>query len=46
MKHEASRLRAEDLAWRFQDGAIAFDVILPPLAVAAITLEFAGRDGG
>lgn len=44
--HEASRLRAEDLAWRFQDGAIAFDVILPPLAVAAITLEFAGRDGG
>ena len=43
--HEVSRLRDETLACRFSDGVVDFDVTLPPLAIAAATLQFAGPAG-
>ena len=43
--HDASSLRDETLACTFSDGVVAFNVTLPPLAIAAITLRFAGPAG-
>ena len=42
---EVSRLNYETLACRFSDGVVDLDVTLPPLAIAAITLRFAGPAG-
>ena len=42
--HDASRLRDEVQACRFQDGVLELDVTMPPSGVAAVTLQFAGRD--
>ena len=40
--HEVSRLREEKMACRVGDGVVELDVTLPPLAIAAVTLRFAG----
>ena len=44
--HAASRLRDEVQTCRFQDGVVELDVTMPRLGVAAVTLQFAGRDRG
>jgi xylan 1,4-beta-xylosidase len=41
-----SRCEPESHAFAFEDGAVGFEVTLPPLSVAAVTFEFAARDGG
>ena len=41
-----SRCEPEPHAFAFEDGAVGFEVTLPPLSVAAVTFEFAARDGG
>ena len=41
-----SRCEPESHAFEFADGALGFEVTLPPLSVAAVTFEFAARDGG
>ncbi len=38
----ASQLVKESVAWKHKDGSLQLDVDLPPHAVAAVTLEFAG----
>ena len=38
---EASRLRAEAQAWRYEEGCVSVEVELPPHGVAALTVEFA-----
>jgi xylan 1,4-beta-xylosidase len=42
---EASRLVRAPQAWRYEGRAAHVDVELPPHAVAAVTLEFAGPVG-
>lgn len=44
--HDASRLQQETQSWRYEDSCIVVDVMLPPHAVAVVTLRFAthGRD--
>jgi xylan 1,4-beta-xylosidase len=42
----ASRCAPEPQPFNFRDGALGFDVILPPLSVAAVTFRFAARDRG
>ena len=42
---EASNLTAEALTWKYQDGTLQFDLDLPALAVAAITVEWASAAG-
>jgi hypothetical protein len=42
--HDASRLQPKRQAWRYDDGTIVFDVVLPPHAVAMVTLRFAMCD--
>lgn len=42
--HTASRCEPEPQPFDFRDGVLAFDVILPPLSVAAVTFRFA--EGG
>ena len=37
---EASRLREEALAWRYEEGSLSMEVELPPHGVAALTVEF------
>jgi len=44
--HTVSRCGAEPQRFDFRDGVLGFDVILPPLSVAAITFRFAERDRG
>jgi xylan 1,4-beta-xylosidase len=44
--HTASRLHDDVQAYRFQDGVLVIDVTLPPLGVAAVTLQFTGHDRG
>jgi xylan 1,4-beta-xylosidase len=41
-----SRCEPEPHPFNFQDGALHFDVTLPPLSVAAVTFQFAARDRG
>ena len=41
-----SRCDPEPHPFDFRDGALAFEVSLPPLSVAAVTFQFAGRDRG
>ena len=41
-----SRCEAEPHPFKFRDGALGFDVTLPPLSVAAVTLRFAAGDRG
>jgi xylan 1,4-beta-xylosidase len=41
-----SRCEPESHAFTFEDGAVGLEVTLPPLSVAAVTFEFAARDGG
>jgi xylan 1,4-beta-xylosidase len=41
--HAASALRHDVQAVRHSDGGVELDVMLPPLGVAAVTLEFAAR---
>ena len=41
-----SRCEAEPLPFNFRDGALGFDVVLPPLSVAAATFRFLARDHG
>jgi xylan 1,4-beta-xylosidase len=38
---EASRLREEAPAWRYENGTLSVEVGLPPHAVAALTIDFA-----
>jgi xylan 1,4-beta-xylosidase len=40
-----SRCEPEPFPFEFRDGTLAFDITLPPLSVAAVTFEFASRDG-
>jgi xylan 1,4-beta-xylosidase len=40
-----SRCEPESNAFEFEDGAVDFEVTLPPLSVAAVTFEFSARDG-
>jgi hypothetical protein len=42
--HAASCLRDEVQACRFQNRVVELNVTMPPLGVAAVTLQFAGRD--
>ena len=42
----ASRLVKEPLGFAYADRTIRFDVVLPPHAVAAVTLEFAPEPSG
>jgi xylan 1,4-beta-xylosidase len=44
--HAGSRLRDDVQPCRFQDGVIELDLTVPPLGVAAVTLQFAERDRG
>ena len=44
--HAASRCDAEPQAFGVADGALDFAVTLPPLSVAAVTLQFPARDVG
>jgi xylan 1,4-beta-xylosidase len=44
--HAASRLRDDVQAYRFQDDTLELDVTVPPLGVAAVTLERAARGRG
>ena len=44
--HAVSRCEPEPHPFDFRDGALGFDVILPPLSVAAVTFRFAERDSG
>jgi xylan 1,4-beta-xylosidase len=39
--HDASRLQQEPQSWRNDDRTIALDIMLPPHAVAVVTLRFA-----
>ena len=39
--HDASRLQQEAHSWRYEDSCVAVDVMLPPHAVAVVTLQFA-----
>jgi len=41
-----SRCESEPHPFDFREGALGFDVALPPLAVAAVTFQFAARDHG
>ena len=41
--HTASHLRDDVEAYRFQDAAVEFDITVPPLGVAAVTLQCAAR---
>jgi hypothetical protein len=41
-----SRCEPEPHPFDFRDGALGFDVTLPPLSVAAVTFRFAARDSG
>ncbi|MGC2462792.1 MAG: ribose-5-phosphate isomerase A [Steroidobacteraceae bacterium] len=41
-----SRCEPEPHPFDFRDGAVGFDVTLPPLAVVAVTFRFAERDRG
>jgi xylan 1,4-beta-xylosidase len=38
--HEASRLTREACPWNWLDGRIAFEIALPPDAVASLSVEF------
>jgi xylan 1,4-beta-xylosidase len=38
--HQASCLHQEQQPWRYEDRSIALDVVLPPHAVASVTLQF------
>ena len=44
--NSASRCEPKPHPFDFLNGALAFDVTLPPLSVAAITFQFAARDRG
>jgi hypothetical protein len=39
--HEASRLTRQACPWKWREDRIAFEIELPPHAVAAVTVEFA-----
>jgi len=41
-----SRCESEPHPFDFQAGALGFEVTLPPLSVAAVTLRFAAGDRG
>ena len=41
-----SRCEPEPKPFDFRDAALGFDVISPPLLVAAVTFRFAERDRG
>jgi xylan 1,4-beta-xylosidase len=41
-----SRCEAESHPFEFRDGALGFDVTLPPLSAAAVTLQFTAGDRG
>ena len=44
--HAVSRCEPEPHPFEFRDGALGFDVALPPLSVAAVSFRLAARDGG
>jgi xylan 1,4-beta-xylosidase len=39
--HDGSRLQQEPQSWRYADRTIVLDLMLPPHAVAVVTLRFA-----
>jgi hypothetical protein len=41
-----SRCESEPFPFDFRDGALGFDITLPPLSVAAVTFRFPARDHG
>jgi xylan 1,4-beta-xylosidase len=43
---EVSRCEAEPHPFDFRDGSLVFDLILPPLSVAAVTFRFVARIHG
>jgi xylan 1,4-beta-xylosidase len=41
-----SRCEPEPQAFEFEAGSLGFEIVLPPLSVAAVTFELTARDGG